>query len=180
MRRGKTGFIERLQYFDGRKMHVVRPYPPICQPGYITVVVQAPNATHRAGTRIPTAAGDRFFSELLSMSLSCGAAAISWVVVAGSGAVVPITGGSSGVVTILSYGGASASSLQCVNSVVRMASETDYGSAETNRWLDSQEWYIHTMTALDVISIAGAGAAAGATVKMVLRLNKPEPHSRRC
>ena len=39
-----------------------------------------------------------------------------------------------------------------------------------NAWLDSQTWYASTTTVLDMISVAGGVAAAGATIKMALSL----------
>lgn len=166
----------RIVYFDGIQMHEVRPHPPICQQSYLTIVIRAVDAKDVAKIVHPTPHAKqedgRFYSELLSTSLSCGAAALSWVVVGGSGAAIPFTGGTSTPITVIGYAAATASSFQCVNSFIRLTNESRYGSPEINRWLDSQAWYTHTSTALDVISVAGAAVAIGATLKMVLQLRK--------
>ncbi|NNE64153.1 MAG: hypothetical protein HKN34_08720, partial [Gammaproteobacteria bacterium] len=115
---------------------------------------------------------NRFYSELLSAGLSCGAAVLSWVVVGGSSVAIPVSAGASTAITILAYGAATASSLQCANSSYRLVNETDYGDNSMNAWLDSHEWYVHTTTALDVISVLGGVSAAGATLKTVINLRK--------
>jgi hypothetical protein len=62
--------------------------------------------------------------------------------------------------------------LQCGNSGYRLFNESDYGDPSKVAWLDSQEWYVQTSTALDVISLAGGVASLGATLKSVLTLSK--------
>lgn len=166
----------RVVYFDGVLIHELRPHPPVCQPNYLTVVIRSVDAAEIKTIAHPTPHAknqdSRFYTELLATSLSCGAAALSWVVVGGSSAAVPVTGGASATITVLTYSAAVASSFQCGNSFVRMVNETQYGDPELNRQLDSQEWYNQTLTALDVVSVLGAAAAAGATLKMVMQLNK--------
>ena len=105
----------------------------------------------------------RFVGELAGAALSCGAAFLGWLVVFGSSAAIPLTGGTSAAITYLSVGAASAGTGQCINGLYRTTNEIFY--PEKNEWLDSQEWYQNTMTSLDVISIAGATAAAAATLK---------------
>lgn len=166
----------RILYFDGEKMHELRPHPPICRQNYLTIIIRAIEEDEVAAITRPTPNSNKedakFYTELFSASLGCGAAALSWLIVFGGSAAIPISGGASTAVAILGYGAATASSIQCVNSFVRMTNESQYGSTEVNRWLDSQEWYSHTMTALDVVSVAGGVASAGATLKMVLQLQK--------
>lgn len=166
----------KVVYFDENGMRELRPHPPRCQQNYLTVVIRpvSPVETKNILSPTPYAKNEesRFYTELLSTSLSCGAAALSWMVVGGSSAVVPVTGGTSATIVVLSYSAAAASSVQCVNSFVRLVNESHYGNSEHNQWLDSQEWYVHTMTALDVISLMGAASAAGATLKMTLQLKK--------
>ncbi len=164
----------RVLYFDGAEITELRPHPPACMEKYKTVIIRQVRDTREA-TKIQhpqTSKQDdnRFFSELSSVGLSCGAAVLSWVVIIGSSAAIPVSGGASTAITVLAYGAATASSLQCGNSVVRLVNETDVGNPELNRWLDSQEWYTHTLTALDAISVAGGIVSAGAMLKSVLRL----------
>ena len=105
----------------------------------------------------------RLVGEIAGTALSCGAAFLGWIVVLGSSAAIPVTGGTSAAITYLSIGAASASTGQCLNGLYRTNNEIF--SPEKNDWLDSQEWYQNTMTSLDVISIAGAAAAGAATLK---------------
>lgn len=101
--------------------------------------------------------------EALGAGLSCGAAILSWVVVFGSAGAIPLTGGMSTAVTVLGYSAAAASTAQCLNGVGRIALEVAAPSQKD--YLDSQEWYQSASTALDVISLAGAGAAGAATLR---------------
>lgn len=166
----------RIVYFDGIQMHEVRPHPPICQQSYLTIVIRAVQAKDIAKISHPTPNAkqedSRFYSELMSTSLSCGAAVLSWVAFAGSSAVIPVTGGTSTALSVLTFGAATASSAQCGVSTFRLWNESSFGNSATNRWLDSQEWYNHTVTALDVLSVAGAAAATGMTLKMALQLQR--------
>ena len=71
---------------------------------------------------------------------------------------------------MLGWGAAVAASGQCANSFVRIASEA--GDPGLNDWLDREQWYIATAYALDTISVFGAAAATGTTLKMALALRK--------
>lgn len=166
----------RVMYFDGAIMTELRPHPPLCMEKYKTVIIRklhdASEATNVQHPQTSKQTESVFYNELLSTGLSCGAAVLSWIVVGGSSAAIPVSGGTSTAITVLAYGAATASSLQCGNSAYRLFNETDYGDPSINRWLDSQDWYNHTTTALDVISVTGGIASAGATLKTVLQLNK--------
>lgn len=167
----------RVVYFDGSKAHEVRPHPPICQPNYLTIVIRPVNSSDIGKITQPKASvadkkDSRFMSELINASIGCGAATISWIVVLGSGAAVPASGGASSAITVLAWGAATASTAQCLNSAYRLYNESDYGDAEVNKRLDSQAWYEHTSTALDAISLAGGVASGAATLKLVLQLRK--------
>ncbi|MGF1727485.1 hypothetical protein [Photobacterium nomapromontoriensis] len=106
--------------------------------------------------------------ELVNTGLSCGAAVLSWVVVAGASAAIPITGGGSTAVTYLGVAAGVASGLQCLNGLARTGAEIKY--PEELDKLDDQEWYSAANTALDVISLGGAAAAGATTIKMVKTL----------
>lgn len=165
----------RVVYFNGYSFIELRPHPPLCMNKKLTIIIRptenndVEKITH---PRLNKQDDSRFYSELLSTGLSCGAAVLSWIVVGGSSAAIPVSGGTSTAITVLAYGAATASSLQCANSSYRLFNETDYGDNSVNTWLDSQEWYTHTSTALDVISLAGGLASAGATLKTILNLKK--------
>ena len=165
----------RVVYFNGNDVVELRPHPAMCGPDKKTLVIRPLRSEEKdtvAHGVLSKQDDDRFYSELLSTGLSCGAAILSWIVVGGSSAAIPVSGGTSTAITVLAYGAATASSLQCVNSGYRLFNETDYGDQSVNTWLDSQDWYQRTSTALDVISVAGGFASAGATLKMVLNLRK--------
>lgn len=103
-------------------------------------------------------------TEHTSTALSCGAAILSWLVVFGSGAASVPTLGASTPLTVLSYAAASASTVQCFIGDYR-SSRLISGREERLEWLDSQEWFQKTSTALDLVSLAGAGASYMATIK---------------
>ncbi|WP_394205753.1 hypothetical protein [Shewanella waksmanii] len=109
----------------------------------------------------------RLVSELVGTTLACGGAVLSWVVFSASTAATPITLGSSSVVSVLSLGAATATTAQCVNGIVRNGSEAF--APGVNDWLDSQDWYLTTVSALDYISLAGA-TASGAIALRTLKL----------
>jgi len=165
----------RVVYFDGKELVELRPHPPLCRDNKPTLVIRALSGgekevvTHSVLSKQDDSA---FYTELVSSGLSCGAAVLSWIVVLGSAAAIPVSGGTSTAITVLSHGAAYASSLQCGNSVYRLVNETNIGDSSTNAWLDSQDWYVRTTTALDVISVAGGVASVGATLRAVLTLRK--------
>jgi hypothetical protein len=65
----------------------------------------------------------------------------------------------------MAYGAATASSLQCGNSLMRTRNEVK--APHLNDELDGEEWYQNASRALDVISLAGASAAGLMTVRGV-------------
>lgn len=157
-------------YTDGVNVVKLRAFEPICftNPVYV-VLKEAPpiqQKTRLASELTSGARNSKLAGELVGVGLSCGAAVLSWVVVAGASAVIPATGGVSTAVVVLTYAAAVASSAQCVNSIVRTSFEVTDPS--TNDWLDSQQWYTNTSLALDVISVGGAVASGFATIKLML------------
>lgn len=104
----------RIVFYDGQKIHELRPHPPVCSQTKQTIAIRPLLQNERemvAHGTLNKQDDDRFFSELLSTGLSCGAAVLSRVVVGGSSAVIPVSGGASTVITVLAYGAATASSL---------------------------------------------------------------------
>lgn len=161
----------RVVYFDGLRIHIVRDGPQMCASGLKSIVIHANAATgamHHAETA--AARDSRLYVELLSGALGCGSAAIGWVVFAGSLTAVPITGGASSFITVLSATAAGASTAQCLNSGVRVYNELE--SPGTNDWLDAQWWYTGLAKVLDVISLVGAASSASASLKMALTLRR--------
>ena len=148
----------------------LRAFQPFCSLNPIKVVLREPPklmnqkvfAGHLKGSQGSTRES-KLVGEVAGTALSCGAAVLGWIVVLGSSAAIPITGGTSTAITYLAVAASSASTLQCLNGGYRVYNErTNPGQ---NDMLDSQEWYQNTTVALDVISIAGAAAAGAATLK---------------
>jgi len=80
--------------------------------------------------------------------------------VIGSGAAIPLSGGTSTAITYLAVAASTASTAQCLNGIARTTIEAV--APKYNDYLDSKEWYKDITLALDVISLAGA-----ATLKTV-------------
>lgn len=102
--------------------------------------------------------------EVSGAALSCGAAALSWLVVIGTAGTIPLTAGTTSPLTYLSTSAAIASTIQCVNGGLRTYNEIS-GNTETNDELDSNQWYVTMSYALDVISLAGAETSYAMTIK---------------
>lgn len=156
----------------------LREFSPICRIKPIHVVIHEIPTNEKAdvyskkliqGTRESKVVG-----EAVGTVMSCGAAVLGWLVVLGSGSAAPISGGLSAAVTLLAVGAATASSVQCINSAARLSFEIR-GRGHTNDYLDSQEWYQTVGTALDTISLAGAGSAALTTFKVYGVIRKVSP-----
>lgn len=101
--------------------------------------------------------------EASATLLSCSAAVLSWVVVVGSGAAAPVSGGASTGITYLSLGAATATTAQCLNGGFRTWAEAT--APEHLDSLDSEEWYRHTSHALDVISLAGSAVSIYSAIR---------------
>ena len=173
--------IDRIQglygaaviYIDSNYTMVeLRPFDPVCNLTPIKVVLREPPqlmsqqqfALHLKGSQ-GNVRESKLVGEIAGTVLSCGAAALGWLVVLGSGAVIPLTGGTSSAITYLAVAASAASTLQCVNGAYRTYNERE--NPDKNDYLDSQEWYQNVCVALDVISLAGVVAASAATLKSV-------------
>ena len=166
----------RVLYFDGAQMRQLRAFPPMCQKSYLTVVIRKTTPSEQLALQQPTIKkkeSDSLFSKNLVNSLvNCSAAAVSWIAFGGSLTAIPFTAGGSGLISVLSLAAGVASSAQCIDSGVRMATELGYLDPKSEQWLDSREWYKSTMIALDLISLASVASSAQKTVKMVQTLRK--------
>jgi hypothetical protein len=159
----------RVVYFDGAEIVELREGPPYCAVGQRAIVLR--DSIEESALKSSTAAQARdgkLLFELLGAGLSCSAAVLGWVVVAGSAGAAPITGGASTLLTYLSIGAASASSVQCVNALGRVGAEAFV--PEKVDVLDQQGWYQKTSMVLDAISMAGAVASTAVTIRMALKL----------
>lgn len=168
----------RVVLYDGQHMHTLREGPLYCAPDLMTIVIKPHiDDSTLQSPKAAEARESRFYSELFGGVPACGAAVIGWVVVAGSSGAAPVTGGASTFVAALAAGAAMASSAQCLNASYRLYNEL--GDRDQNDWLDSQDWYINTGRVIDVISIAGAATAVGATVRMAIALKRSTGKSMR-
>ncbi|MCI2283820.1 hypothetical protein L3081_10940 [Colwellia sp. MSW7] len=154
----------------------LRPFDPSCSLNPIKVVLREPPNLmnqkeflgHLKGSQ-GNIRESKLVGEVVGTVLSCGAAFLGWVVVFGSSAAIPLTGGTSTAVTYLAVAASTASTAQCINGFVRTTLEV--ASPQSNDFLDSQEWYQSATTALDIISLLGAAAAGAMTLKTVKLLN---------
>jgi hypothetical protein len=97
--------------------------------------------------------------ELVGLGLNCSAAAVGALAIAGSGAAVPFTFGTSGAVSYAIAFGTVATFIQCGDSMVRTISV----AANQEAWireLDTQWWYESMSKLCDVASMAAVGATA--------------------
>jgi len=116
-------------------------------------------------------ANNNMGSELINMGLSCGSAVLAGAAATGSAAAIPVTGGASGIVTVLTYSAAIASAAQCGISIGRVFNEfADSSINET--YLDSSEWYQTTSEVLDAVALAGAIVDIGSQAKLIIRMSK--------
>mgnify|MGYP001327125966 FL=1 len=163
------------------RISVLRPFSSNCRKNPIHVVLREPPRQIDERTYAPQLkVSDReskLVAEAAGAVLSCGAAILSWVVVIGSTATIPLTGGTSATLTYVSSVAGIASGLQCANSLFRVEREvTDPESLDS---LDSEEWYQNITLALDVISLGGAAAATATTIKALQTLRKSSGRSTR-
>lgn len=89
---------------------------------------------------------------------------------------IPLTAGSSGAIAAVILAGGVATGIQCANGLGRLSliamNHDDYVA-----WMDSQEWYTATNTALDAISLAGAAAGLKSAVLTYRLLNRSSSES---
>lgn len=142
-------------------------FKPVCRIKPIHIVIhEVPPGQHTNNYALKIGQNGReskLVGESVAAVLSCSAAVLGWIVVLGGAGAAPVSGGLSTSVTILAYSAATASTIQCLNSSVRATSEA--GTGEISDYLDSLEWYDEVSKALDIISLAGAGAATLASFK---------------
>lgn len=149
-------------YSDGARQWLVRPSRRIATPNessvshvVVTKVNASSNNTVQATTN--TIQSPSLATEIGSTAISCGAAILTVVLAAGAGMAIPVTAGTSSTVAAMIIAGGVATGIQCANGLGRLSliamNHDDYVI-----WIDSQEWYTATNTALDAISLAGAAA----------------------
>ncbi|UJF22316.1 hypothetical protein [Shewanella sp. OMA3-2] len=162
-----------IVYIDSQYNIVeLRKFEPVCQLNPIKIVLREPPqlmsqiefAAHLRGSQ-GKVRESKLVGEVTGAVLSCSAALIGWFVVVGSSVAIPLTGGTSTAITYLALGATAASSLQCANGGYRVLNEVY--APEQNDYLDDQVWYQASTTAIDLVSLAGAGASAAVTLKSI-------------
>lgn len=139
---------------------VMRPgaSPVVAPPG----AFRAPPATRSTLSKLPNRRSNTVpTKEWASLGLNCGGAAIAWIGVVGTGALAPVTAGTSVFATAVMYAGAVAGTGQCLASVYRVGNAAR-GRSDINERLDKSDLYYWTMLAADGAGLAGVkGAASG-------------------
>ncbi|PWC18793.1 hypothetical protein [Brenneria corticis] len=151
-------------YADGHQRYLVRPSKRIAnnQNSIVTHVVVTKVSQingYAAGDNLTNAVtAPALGPEIASTALSCGAMLVTLAVAVAGSTAVPITAGASGALVAIAYAGGVATALQCVNGIYRVHDIRKNNAVNVN-WLDSEDWYIATSTALDFVSLVSAGGA---------------------
>ncbi|MFB4341396.1 hypothetical protein RAC90_13050 [Pantoea sp. CS_6] len=154
-------------YSDGPQQWLVRPsrrYASQTNSNVSHVVItktsastlaSAPHTATKALT--DTLSKPSLVNEITSTAMSCGAAVATVFLTLGATAAIPVTAGASGIVAGIITAGGIATGMQCFIGASRLFL-MESGHEDTVTWFDSLGWYNATITALDIISLAGAGA----------------------
>lgn len=172
----------RVLYLDAHLNSVIlRDFVPFCQSHPPTVILrEKPKSisTQEFAAKLKSDEREsKIVGESIALVTNCSAAVISWLVVAGSSATIPISNVGGVAVAYIGYTAAIASGGQCINSIARVALEV--ASPNQKDWLDSQEWYSAAENALDVLSLLGAGASSLTITKSLGQLSKSTGKSAR-
>ncbi|WP_110882131.1 hypothetical protein [Cronobacter sakazakii] len=108
-------------------------------------------------------------TEITSTAISCGALVATALIAVSATLVIPFTAGATGILAGIMTAGTVATGFQCAVGVGRLFA-IGYGYEENVAWFDSQDWYTSTMTALDVISLAGASVGLRSTIKAYMAM----------
>lgn len=158
-----------VAYID-RSMNItiLREFTPVCRHRPIKVVLREPPrrmSVQRYASELATERESQAVMRVLSTTLTCGTAVLAWLIVAGSSTAIPLTGGTSLPLTLISKSAAAASSMQCLISGGRTLVE--FVEPSWNNYLDSQGWFRAMEASLNAISIAGVISAGATTLRLV-------------
>ncbi|EKY3246211.1 hypothetical protein RBA21_003615 [Cronobacter dublinensis] len=162
-------------YSNGISDWLVRPSRRIATPNQTTVshviVTKVNDTSPQTAARAITKPlqAPSLTTEITSTAISCGALVATAFIAVSATLVIPFTAGATGIIAGIMTAGTVATGFQCAVGVGRLFA-IGYGYEENVAWLDSQEWYTSTMTALDVISIAGASVALKSTIKAYMTM----------
>ncbi|MBW1212939.1 hypothetical protein KYI92_05930 [Pantoea allii] len=157
-------------YSDGREQWLVRPSRRYASPNRSSVshvVITKVNTTTpqvAAKSLTDTLSKPSLANEITSTAMSCGAALVTGILALTSTASVPLTAGATGVIAGVIIAGTAATTFQCVIGLGRLMTISE-GNEDVVAWLDTQDWYVATTTALDIVSLAGAGAGLKSTIE---------------
>ena len=84
---------------------------------------------------------------------------------------MPLTGGGSAALMLVTYGAAAATTAQCGNSLLRTL-DVGANKGQWTEWLDSNDYYLWTGGMLDAVSLLGVAAAGGLTIRAILAIRK--------
>ncbi|NUW58535.1 hypothetical protein [Cronobacter muytjensii] len=162
-------------YSNGISEWLVRPSRRIATPNQTTVshvIVTkvndiSPQNAAKAVTK--TLQTPSLTTEITSTAISCGALVATAFIAVSATLVIPFTAEATGIIAGIMTAGTVATSFQCAVGVGLLFA-MGYGYEENVAWLDSQDWYTSTMTALDIISIAGASVALRSTIKAYMAM----------
>jgi hypothetical protein len=161
----------RVVYFDGAIMSTLRVGPPMCRGDLLAVVVRkGGKELVPTSAEIAKARDERFHAELLNLGISCGGAILAWAAAATTVGAVPLTGGTSLILTKAASVAGVVGAAQCVIAVGRVAA--DLYDPQINIDLDDESWYRSASAVMDAIGLAGAAITAGGTLKVVLTLRR--------
>jgi len=107
--------------------------------------------------------------ELIGVGINCTAAVLAGAAATAGAAASPLTGGASGIITLVAGAAALASAAQCGISIGRVIIElADPGSAD--EYLDREEWYQWSSNILDAVSLAGVIAGSPAAYENIAKI----------
>lgn len=150
---------------DGNSEVLRKPHTAPVQNQYIVVDVK---------TGKPEVSGREVLAEGAMTVINCSAATIAGVVTFGSGAVAPVTGGTSLALTTVGVAATGATAVGCVNSSIRTYNALLY-PGKNQRW-DDMPAYKTSLQVLDGVSLLGVGASAIAARRAVKVLSNAGVH----
>ncbi len=163
-------FQAGIIYDDGNKCWLVRPSRRIAtntQSSVSHVVITKIDQTahlHNTGRAVvKSVSSPSLVTEITSTAFACGGFIVTIFLSATATAAIPFTAGASGIIAAVGVAGSAATVAQCFIGTGRLIAMTN-GYDKQLAWLDSQDWYVATSTALDLLSLAGAGAGLKGTI----------------
>lgn len=160
-------------YSNGVSQWLVRPSRRIANPAQSTVthviVTKVSNTSPQAAAQATSKViqAPSLTTEITSTAMSCGAMVATVVLAMTSTFFIPFTAAATGYIAGVMIAGSIATGAQCFIGAGRLFL-INQGNEDNVAWLDSQGWYTATVTALDLISLAGAGAGLKKTLDLYL------------